>query len=281
MAIKGLKTRVISAFVFLVIILGGIFGGSETFGGIVILISVLLLWEFFEIVIPEDIRSKRNQGILWTIAAIIPVIWVFIKEYQGEVFSLSEFAPIALLLIYIPLLFELFSQSSYPFAKVGGLFLGFFYITVPMTLLLDIAFVPSYNPYLILGLFLMTWVNDIGAYFVGSLIGKTPLARSISPKKTIEGSIGGWTLTVISSVLYFHLFLGKDWIFTIALALIAGIFGTLGDLVESKLKRTAGIKDTGQLMPGHGGILDRFDAFIFFLPFIYLFLNYGYNWLKL
>ncbi len=272
--LSELKTRVISAFIFLIVILGGIFGGPETFGAVVILISVLLLWEFFGIVIPADAQSKKHLIILWTIAAILPVIWAFIKEYQGESFNLSGFAPTALILIYIPLLFELFSRSADPFANVGSLFLGFFYISIPMALLLDIAFVPAYDPYLILGLFLITWVNDIGAYFVGSLMGKRPLAPAISPNKTWEGSIGGWSMTILMSLLYFHLFLGKDWEFTIILAFIGGVFGSLGDLVESKLKRSAGIKDTGQIMPGHGGILDRLDAFIFFMPFVYLFLRY-------
>ncbi len=271
---KGLKERVISAFVFLVIILIGIFGGASNFGFLVILISVFLLWEFFGIIISEESRSKSIHKALWTIAALIPVAWVFWKEFQGEAFDLYEFGPIALILIYIPLLFELFSLSSAPFDHVGGLFLGFFYITVPMCLLLDIAYVPAYSPFLILGLLLMTWLNDIGAYFVGSSIGKTPLAPTISPKKTWEGTLGGWATTILGGALYFHFFMEKPWDLTVAISVIAAVFGTLGDLVESKLKRTAGIKDTGRVMPGHGGLLDRFDAFIFFLPFIYLYLRF-------
>lgn len=275
MALKGLKTRIISALIFLVIILGGIFGGSETFGIMVALMTILLLWEFLNIVVPADNPSKKTYIILWTIVALIPVVYFFLKQYQGDDFELSTFAPLAIALIFLPLLFELISPSSSPFGNVGGLFLGYFYITIPMILFIDIAFSPSYSPYLVLGLFLMTWINDIGAYFVGSLMGKTPLAPTISPKKTLEGSIGGWIFTIAAAVLYFHLFMGKNWGYAISLGIIAGFFGTVGDLIESKLKRSAGIKDSGQLMPGHGGLLDRFDAFIFFLPFVYLFIEYA------
>ena len=113
----------------------------------------------------------------------------------------------------------------------------------------------------------MTWMNDTAAYIVGSQIGKTPLFPRISPKKTWEGTLGGLAGTLILAFLlneYFEELILRDWLI---LAILVGLFGSLGDLVESMLKRSFAIKDSGRLLPGHGGFLDRFDGFIFMLPF--------------
>ena len=122
---------------------------------------------------------------------------------------------------------------------------------------------------------LLVWSSDTGAYLVGSLIGKTPLAPKISPKKTWEGTVGGWVFSMLVSIALFYIF-KEDflelWQF-MALALICGVFGTLGDLVESKFKRSYDIKDSGNLLPGHGGMLDRFDAFFLVVPYVYIFLS--------
>jgi phosphatidate cytidylyltransferase len=116
-------------------------------------------------------------------------------------------------------------------------------------------------------LLLLTWMNDTGAYLVGSNFGRRMLFPRISPKKTWEGTIGGVVITFITAAS-FCAFSGElrlfDWM---VLAAFVSVFGTLGDLVESMLKRSVGVKDSGNLLPGHGGVLDRFDAFIFVLPF--------------
>ncbi|MEO0775984.1 MAG: phosphatidate cytidylyltransferase, partial [Bacteroidota bacterium] len=119
----------------------------------------------------------------------------------------------------------------------------------------------------VFGLLLLTWSNDTAAYLVGSRIGKTPLFPRISPKKTWEGSLGGVVITFLIAFLisqWFREHSTKQWL---VLAGIVAIFGSTGDLVESMLKRSENIKDSGNLLPGHGGVLDRFDAFIFLLPF--------------
>ena len=125
----------------------------------------------------------------------------------------------------------------------------------------------KFSPNIVFGLLALTWMNDTGAYLVGSQIGKHKLFPRISPKKTWEGSTGGvvftFVLAYILSLLFDDLRL-VDWMF---LAAIVGTFGSIGDLIESMLKRSLKIKDSGNLLPGHGGILDRFDAFIFLLPF--------------
>ena len=121
------------------------------------------------------------------------------------------------------------------------------------------------------------WVNDTMAYIVGSVIGKTPLSK-VSPKKTWEGTIGGIILCIVLTgfVLPVIIFPFKDLYFSLAIAFIsaiAAIAGTFGDLLESKLKRMAGVKDSGSLMPGHGGFLDRFDSLLLATPFVWVYVN--------
>jgi phosphatidate cytidylyltransferase len=146
------------------------------------------------------------------------------------------------------------------------------YIIIPFILLIKLpAINGEFNPYLVTGAFVIIWVNDTFAYIVGKSFGKHKLLERISPKKTIEGFIGGLVFAMICSYiisLYYTFLSPLQWI---ASAVILVIFGTLGDLVESKFKRTAGVKDSGNIMPGHGGILDRLDSIIFAIPFLFLF----------
>lgn len=157
----------------------------------------------------------------------------------------------------------------------------FLYITIPFTLILLLPnFKYPSEHRIVIAIFIMIWCNDTFAYLVGKSIGKTKLMERISPKKTIEGLIGGVIFTIIASILisYFYTFFNVTlWIGT---AILVSILGTLGDLVESKFKREAGIKDSGSIMPGHGGILDRLDSVIFVTPFIFLFYLIYFNYVS-
>jgi phosphatidate cytidylyltransferase len=124
-----------------------------------------------------------------------------------------------------------------------------------------------------LGILGLNWINDTFAYLTGSLIGKTPFFPRISPKKTWEGTLGGIFFTVIIAwgiSYYLNVYTPNQWV---AIAASVAIFGTLGDLIESMLKRSVGVKDSGNIMPGHGGFLDRFDSFVFLLPFVWIVLR--------
>lgn len=155
------------------------------------------------------------------------------------------------------------------------------YIILPFIIITKIPFGKyNYNPKIIISIFILIWTNDTFAYIVGKSIGKIKLFERISPKKTIEGFLGGLLFSVIASYLiskyYIQIAEGKTFIWII-IALIVSVFGTIGDLIESKFKRLAGVKDSGAIMPGHGGILDRLDSVIFVAPIIFLFyqiLNY-------
>ena len=142
-----------------------------------------------------------------------------------------------------------------------------------MFLVLIANYYNDYNPNILLGSFILVWVNDSFAYLVGKNLGKQKLFEIISPKKTVEGFMGGLFFSCIAS--YFISTFTETLTFTswLILAIIISVFGTLGDLIESKFKRQANVKDSGAIMPGHGGLLDRLDSIIFAAPFIYLFLR--------
>jgi len=153
------------------------------------------------------------------------------------------------------------------------------YIILPFVFITKISFgVNDYNPKIIIGLFILIWTNDTFAYIVGKSIGRTKLFEKISPKKTIEGFLGGILFAILAGYLISKYYIKANPEFSdrsiliwISIAVIVGIIGTIGDLIESKFKRIAGVKDSGNIMPGHGGILDRLDSVIFVAPIIFLF----------
>jgi phosphatidate cytidylyltransferase len=159
--------------------------------------------------------------------------------------------------------------------------IAFFYIIIPIILMLDlgtngIETNTNYSPLWPCAILFSIWINDTSAYLVGSFIGKTPFSK-ISPKKTWEGTIGGGLLCILIIAL-----LGKfipiaqkiDVIHWIAISSLCAVFGTIGDLIESKLKRMANIKDSGHFMPGHGGFLDRFDSLLIATPFVWGYIHF-------
>ncbi len=146
------------------------------------------------------------------------------------------------------------------------------YVIFPFIIISKIPFGKhGYNPQIIISIFILIWTNDTFAYIVGKSIGKHKLYERISPKKTIEGFIGGIVFSVIAGFLISKYYIGGSILIWTISPVIISIFSTLGDLIESKFKRIAGVKDSGKIMPGHGGILDRLDSIIFVAPFVYLF----------
>ncbi len=207
-------------------------------------------------------------------------------------------------LIFVAFIFELFANHSYPFSNIAYTFLGVIYIALPLSLanyiILDLGIDASninilpeqsvgaienvvnintyaskvnFTPNVLLGLFFLIWANDTGAYLVGVSFGKHKLFKRISPKKSWEGSIGGAIVAIGVAYLISIYFTEISLLSWILIAIIAVVSGSLGDLVESMFKRSINIKDSGRILPGHGGLLDRFDAVILALPFVYTYIK--------
>ena len=178
--------------------------------------------------------------------------------------------------IFVQLLLikDLFSEKRIPLFQSKQYIITTFYLSSAFVFLVLIAdYFSSYNPNILLGSFILVWVNDSFAYLIGKNFGKQKLFPSISPKKTVEGFLGGLFFACIASYFIAHYSDTLKFSHWLMLGIIISVFGTLGDLIESKFKRQAGVKDSGVIMPGHGGLLDRLDSIIFAAPFIYLFLR--------
>jgi phosphatidate cytidylyltransferase len=207
---------------------------------------------------------------------VVPLLVAVSCYFMGAYFTSYPSVDFVLLLLFLitagKALSFLFNRSEKiisPFEKSIYL-IG--YIVIPFILLAKLPFIEtSFNPKIVISLFILIWFNDTMAYVVGKSVGKTKLFVSVSPKKTIEGFVGGLFFSALISIVIAIYYMQEPIARWIIIAIIVGIFGTLGDLIESKFKRTAGVKDSGKIMPGHGGVLDRLDSIIFAGPFVFLF----------
>lgn len=280
---SNILKRGVTAIVLLVVAIICLAGNHHTFLGFFGVVSLLALWEFYTIIM-KDSEANLLRRLIGVLVGILPFALLAIYYLDSTSLNLQTigfiFSPILFLIIIV----ELFLNADEPIVNIGYVFMGFIYVGVPFSLLIPIHFQFGNAP--ILGLWAFVAAFDVAAYLVGSQIGKTPLFPRISPKKTWEGIGGGVGLLII---LFFLLptiiqFLSDTFHFELTnqlsinnwagIAVIALIFGTIGDLVESMVKRSYNVKDSGRLLPGHGGFLDRFDSVFFPVPFLaaYLFL---------
>lgn len=266
--------RAISGSVYVILLLFCIYYSAFTYLILFCFFLIVAVFEFSSLlkinkILPIGLAFLTFFGYSYTLLANITIS----KTYE-TIFLLIT------LYVSIRAIFFLFNDLKTEltiFNKVDFL-IG--YIIFPFLILAKIPFSDNnqYDPKIITGIFIIIWTNDTFAYIVGKSIGKNKLLERISPKKTIEGFIGGVAFAIIAGLLiskYFvqptENFTNKSALIWMTTALLIGVFGTIGDLIESKFKRIAGVKDSGKIMPGHGGILDRLDSVIFVAPFIYLF----------
>lgn len=271
---KESNKRIISGLIF-----GGVFIAS-----LYTHVSFAILTFIFGIISTKEFNKLTNQkGIGYYIAFSIIYSYFAFTEFllnsnnqpNSWFNDLKDTLLILSIFVSLFLLRDLFSSKNLTSVFVKKYFRFVFYITSSFIFIYLIAnFNGFYDPSIILGCFILIWVNDSFAYIVGKNFGKQKLFYSISPHKTVEGFLGGLFFCCISASLVSRYI--DDSISTpnwLTMAIIISIFGTLGDLIESKFKRESNVKDSGKIMPGHGGILDRLDSIIFASPYVYLFLK--------
>ena len=272
--------RAITGILFVGVLVGCILYDPWTFSALFVVISALTIREFGHLINQvEGVSINKNITMLAGVYLYMAVM-AFCTNLSGS----KIFLPYLLLIMYL-MISELYLKKENPVMNWAYSMLSQLYIALPFAMLNVLSFHTSpmdtsvsYNPILPLPVFVFIWLSDTGAYCVGSLIGRHRLFERISPKKSWEGSIGGGIVAIGSSFIFAHYFPIMNMAEWAGLALIVVIFGTWGDLTESLLKRQLHIKDSGAILPGHGGMLDRFDSALMAIPAAVVYL-YALTWI--
>jgi phosphatidate cytidylyltransferase len=270
--LKTLLIRALTGAVFVGLTVGSILLGQFSFLVFFLVTMLYTTYEFYRLC---QIRGDKPHVVLGLI--ISAYIFVAVFTYRLGYLGLEVFILLLPLLMSIPI-FEVFKKHKRRTLNISFTILGIVYVAIPFSILnliathQEVAGNGWYSPLPTLGLFIILWASDTGAYLVGSQIGKYKMAAKISPNKTWEGAIGGGILAIVVAIV----FAKYSNLFTVPQAIIASIItvvaGTLGDLSESMFKRSFNVKDSGKIMPGHGGLLDRFDSLLFSAPVYYFYL---------
>jgi phosphatidate cytidylyltransferase len=270
--------RTLTGAYIVIFIMGGFWLHPVSFflAGLIILVGTQ--YEYYTMIRNTGVRPQIVTGIITGVAAYT-ISTLIAARYIPEKFFLL-LIPLIILITFI----ELYRKQDKPFDSLAHTFFGVIYTALPFSMFSFSAFgheglnsmLPHgniiFSPGIVIGFFLLIWANDTGAYLSGMTLGKHKLFERISPKKTWEGFIGGIIIAAVTGWLLSGWLgvVGKtEWI---VIALIVSISGTYGDLVESMLKRSIGVKDSGTILPGHGGFLDRFDSALLSFPLVYLFI---------
>lgn len=284
------RTRALTAIVFVVVMLAGLLWNQWSF---LILFSVIHFgcwWEYFRLM--EKIHTATFH--IYTKLGLMLIGYGLMLWFCGPAYNIAGYGLKENFSLpvsgagFILLITGIFQKNKVDLKSFGAAALGLLYISLSWGLMMDMYGITDIHFYdtmfvlpgytLPIVIIASIWINDTMAYIVGSLIGKTPLSK-ISPKKTWEGTIGGVLLCIaligfLLPIVIFNDSYTAISVFLAIIAAVAAVSGTFGDLLESKLKRMAGVKDSGRIMPGHGGFLDRFDSLILATPFVWLFLNF-------
>ena len=281
--------RGISGVIYIILLLASILFSTESFFFLFGLFLIITVFEFCNLVEINKLFPILLASIIYITVTSISFYRLgtenFLNQYlSNKIIITVNINQLNLILLVINIVVSIKCIVFLFFDKIQKIsvsskylyLLG--YIILPFIFITKISFgEKDYNPKIIIGLFILIWTNDTFAYIVGKSIGKYKLLERISPKKTIEGFVGGVVFAIIAGFLISKFYIRPNPKFSersiliwILIAVIVGIMGTIGDLIESKFKRIAGVKDSGKIMPGHGGILDRLDSVIFAAPFIFL-----------
>jgi len=282
--------RAISGAVYIALLLTSILFSTESFITLFGVFLIITIYEFSNIVNLNKVFSILFGTLVYSTIILVSHYNKQTTKFLNETFNANisletNIKQLDLILLAVTIVVSikciifLFYDSVQKISTSSKYLYLLGYITLPFVFIVKISFgTNDYNPKIILGLFVLIWTNDTFAYLVGKSMGKHKLFERVSPKKTIEGFLGGVVFAAFAGFLISKLYIQPKPEFSstsiliwTVIALIVSIFGTIGDLIESKFKRIAGIKDSGSIMPGHGGILDRLDSVIFVAPIIFLF----------
>jgi phosphatidate cytidylyltransferase len=277
--LKNFIVRTLSGAVLLLVILGALYVGYYGYLALLFLVTMSGVWEFYNLSKAKEYEPQRGTGILLSLfiylaGAFLGLSFVDNLGYDG--LALSAFALCGVvLLVGVVLSAEVFRNRTSPIVNVATTLAGALYVALPMALM---AVVPLFLVgggewdalYFLFYLFLV-WGNDVFAYLAGVTMGRHKMCERLSPKKSWEGFAGGVLGSLAVGALGAYV-LSESYVVWLGLAFVVSLSSVVGDLVESMFKRDAGVKDSGSIMPGHGGILDRFDAFILSAPFAFIYL---------
>jgi phosphatidate cytidylyltransferase len=266
--LKTLATRSASAAVFVVLLIGSVLWNQYSFAAFFFIVALIGLNEFFRIAEQLEVKPVK---ILSFLIAIVLYLLALPSEING--INSDYFFPVLVFSFFVILSTPIFLKNR-TITDAFFTLSGILYALVPFALLNRIADNGGFSPLPLLGVILLIWCNDTFAYLGGSLYGKNKMIERISPGKTWEGTLTGILVTLALSFVFPQNFTTVKPHLWLILGFTVPILATIGDLVESKLKREAAVKDSGSIMPGHGGVLDRFDSLIFVSPFIYLIFKY-------
>ncbi|WP_141411879.1 phosphatidate cytidylyltransferase [Alistipes communis] len=278
MKMKNLMVRTLSGLVLVAVFVGAVLGSQWSFGALLLLILVGGQTEFYKLARETGLSPQRWMGLAVGVL-LFALNFIVFRQFSRSVTDEAGGAVLYLLLyigLLLPTLFvcELFRRSATPLANLGATLLGVLYVAVPLSLLLYVPVLAGdgvWRPETVLCYIFIIWANDVFAYLVGMTFGRHRLCERLSPKKSWEGFFGGLAGAVATGLAAAYALDTNYWVWG-GLALVASLSGVAGDLVESMFKREAGVKDSGQVIPGHGGVLDRFDALLLSAPYVFLYL---------
>ena len=273
---KNLGVRTLSGAVLAVVVLGAILWSQWSFGLLLALLLVCGMMEFYSL---AGKRGRRPQRFVGLVAGLVlfALNFAFVSDDIQILGSANRTfgCGMAFLLLLLPVMFicELYRRGEDPAGNIATTLLGLVYVAMPLSLMCYFPIIASetWSPWVMLFYIFIIWANDVFAYLVGMSVGRHRLCERLSPKKSWEGFFGGVIGAVAMGLLAARV-LEDSYAAWAGLALVASVTGVLGDLVESMFKRAAGVKDSGTLIPGHGGVLDRFDAMLLSAPFVFVYM---------
>ncbi len=266
--------RTTTSTVFVIVLVGCTILHPISFFILFSAIVVIGQIEFYKIALQDGRKPQVLTGIFLGLVVFVTNFLVASGGSSSKIFAIYLPAIIILMII------ELFRNSVHPFSNIAFAIFGAIYVALPFALVNYIVYSPifenDFNSSILIAFFVLIWASDTGAYVIGSMIGKNKLFERISPKKTWEGFLGGAFFAILAGVLA-SLFIKQVHILHwLSIAILTVVFGTFGDLLESLLKRKVNIKDSGTILPGHGGILDRFDSLLMAAPIVFVYLLFIY-----